>query len=311
MEYIAPNIRQLDTLLAGKSHISASFLIEGEEPALVEAGAQSSASTVIDALRSVGVGPEDLRWVIVTHVHLDHAGAAGDLLAAFPKAKVVVHEVGARHLVDPSRLVDSASRVYGPLLDTVYGRMTPSDKDRVVAATDGMEFTVGPGHKLRIIHSPGHAKHHLAVLDLPTGALLVGDAVGVLIPEVGILRPATPPPDFNLEQSIKSLGIFRSLNPTQVVLTHYGPVPDPMETLLAAEGLLVQWVDIARMELQQKPEATVQELAHVFEVAFRDVYKEIAPEDLSMFELLNGLESNAAGISRYLTLQQDAHVGGR
>src|SRR5437660_1118242 len=218
MEEIAAGIRQLDTLLGGMGGMTAGFLIEGEEPALVETGSQSSTATVRDALAVAGIGSDDLRWLIVTHIHLDHAGAVGDLAQAFPNATVVVHEKGARHLADPSRLIDSAARVYGPLLDGLYGRMLPVPEDRLVAAGDGHSLDVGNGRRLRLVDSPGHAKHHHAVLDEQTGTLLVGDAVGVQLPDLGLgLRPATPPPDFDLDQAVASLRRFRQIRPQQVV----------------------------------------------------------------------------------------------
>ena len=191
---IAPGIRQLDTLLGGMEQLTAGFLIDGPMPALVETGSQSSVPAVHAALAALGLGPLDLRWIIVTHIHLDHAGAVGDLARDFPSATVVVHERGARHLVDPTRLIDSASRVYGPLLDGLYGRMTAVPEDRLIAAGDGFQVDVGNGRELVLVDSPGHAKHHHAVLDEHTGTLLVGDAVGVLLPDLGVLRPATPPP---------------------------------------------------------------------------------------------------------------------
>ncbi len=198
---IAPGIRQLDTLLGGMDQLTAGFLVDGPMPALIETGSQSSVPAVNAALAALGLGPADLRWIIVTHIHLDHAGAVGDLARDFPSATIVVHERGARHLVDPSKLIDSASRVYGPLLDSLYGRMTAVPEDRLIAAADGFRVDVGNGRELVLVDSPGHAKHHHAVLDEQTGTLLVGDAVGVLLPDIGVLRPATPPPDFDLEQA--------------------------------------------------------------------------------------------------------------
>src|SRR5205807_258546 len=108
---------QVDTLLGGWERVTAGFLVEGTQPALVETGARTSVGTVQRALATAGLGPADLRWLVLTHIHLDHAGGVGDLARAFPAATVVVHERGARHLLDPTRLVDSAARVYGPLLD--------------------------------------------------------------------------------------------------------------------------------------------------------------------------------------------------
>lgn len=280
--------------------MTAGFLVTGTEPALVETGSQSSVPAVRDALEHEGVGPADLRWIIVTHIHLDHAGGVGDLAQAFPNATVVVHERGARHLVDPSRLVDSAARVYGPLLDDLYGRMTPVAADRVSAAGDGLRVDVGAGRSLVMVDSPGHAKHHHAVLDEQTGTLLVGDAVGVQLPDVGVLRPATPPPDFDLEQAVSSLRRFAGLRPERIVLTHYGPVHDGMATLAAAEELLHRWVDVAERTLAAASESGVDDVTRALAEAFAAAPEGLSEHAQERLEVLNGIHSNAAGIVRYL-----------
>jgi len=143
VELIAPGIHQIDTLLGGMDRMTAGFLVDGPQPALVETGSQTSVAAVRDALTGAGLGPDDLRWIIVTHIHLDHAGGVGDMAAAFPNATVVVHERGARHLLDPTRLIDSAARVYGPLLDGLYGRMLPVPQDRLVAAAGMLTAAAG------------------------------------------------------------------------------------------------------------------------------------------------------------------------
>ena len=300
MELIADGIRQLDTLLGGMDQMTAGFLVEGPQPALVETGSQSSVPAVEAALAAAGLGPDDLRWVIVTHIHLDHAGGVGDIAAAFPKATVVVHEKGARHLVDPSRLIDSASRVYGPLLDDLYGRMIPVPEERLIAAGDGFTVDVGNGRVLTLVDSPGHAKHHHAVLDEHTGTLLVGDAVGVQLPGLGVLRPATPPPDFDLEHAVHSLHRFAELRPERVVLTHYGPVADAQATLDDAEAMLHRWVDVAEHTMAASEDAGIDDVAAALADAFAQAPDELAPEQLEKFEVLNGVHSNAAGIVRYL-----------
>jgi glyoxylase-like metal-dependent hydrolase (beta-lactamase superfamily II) len=303
---IAPGIQQLDTLLGGMDQLTAGFLIDGPMPALVETGSQSSVPAVHAALAALGIGPADLRWIIVTHIHLDHAGAVGDLAADFPSATVVVHERGARHLVDPSKLIDSASRVYGPLLDNLYGRMTPVPEDRLIAAGDGFKVDVGNGRSLTLVDSPGHAKHHHAVLDEQTGTLLVGDAVGVLLPDLGVLRPATPPPDFDLEQAVHSLHRFAELKPRHLVLTHYGPVADPAATLAEAEEMLHGWVEVAERVIEQASDAGIDDVAAALADAFA-LDAETLPEAVrEKAEILNGVHSNAAGIVRYLSRRAPA-----
>jgi glyoxylase-like metal-dependent hydrolase (beta-lactamase superfamily II) len=300
MDEIAPGIRQLDTLLGGMHRMTAGFLIAGPQPALVETGSQSSATTVRDALAAAGVGPGDLRWLIVTHIHLDHAGAVGDLAREFPSATVVVHEKGARHLVDPSRLIDSAARVYGPLLDGLYGRMDAVPEDRLIAAGDGHRVEVGGNRTLVLVDSPGHAKHHHAVLDEQTGTLLVGDAVGVQLPDIGVLRPATPPPDFDLEQAVASLHRFAELRPSRLVLTHYGPVADAQATLVEAEEMLHRWVEVAEQVIARSSDAGVAEVAGALAAAFAEPPAGLPEQVRQKFEVLNGVHSNAAGIVRYL-----------
>jgi glyoxylase-like metal-dependent hydrolase (beta-lactamase superfamily II) len=306
VELIAPGIRQIDTLLGGMDRMTAGFLIDGTQPALVETGSQSSVTAVTDALAAAGLGALDLRWIIVTHIHLDHAGGVGDMAAAFPNATVVVHERGARHLVDPTRLIDSAARVYGPLLDGLYGRMLPVPQDRLVAAADGHRVDLGAGHFLTLVDSPGHAKHHHAVLDEQTGTLLVGDAVGVKLPDLGILRPATPPPDFDLEQATVSLRRFAELRPQRVVLTHYGPVENPLETLADAEEMLHQWVDVAERTMRESEEAGIDDVAAALADAFANPPADLPEALREKLEVLNGVHSNAAGIVRYLSTRQAA-----
>jgi glyoxylase-like metal-dependent hydrolase (beta-lactamase superfamily II) len=305
---IAPGIRQLDTLLGGMEELTAGFLVDGPMPALVETGSQSSVPAVHAALDALGLGPLDLRWIIVTHIHLDHAGGVGELARDFPNATVVVHERGARHLVDPSRLVDSASRVYGPLLDSLYGRMTAVPEDRLIAAADGFRVDVGNGRSLLLVDSPGHAKHHHAVLDEHTGTLLVGDAVGVLLPDLGVLRPATPPPDFDLEQAVHSLKRFAELRPEHMVLTHYGPVADAQATLAEAEDMIHAWVEVAERVIEDAADAGIDDVAAALAEAFA-LDPETLPEGIrEKAEILNGVHSNAAGIVRYLRQRAPAPV---
>ncbi|MST34810.1 MBL fold metallo-hydrolase, partial [Acidimicrobiaceae bacterium USS-CC1] len=210
---IAPGVIEIDTLLGGWERVTAGYLIEGPAPVLVETGSQSSVPATLAALEALGVGPADLAGIAVTHIHLDHAGGVGDLARVFPRATIYVHQKGARHLADPARLVASAATVYGDLLDTLYGRLDPTPQERIHVLEDGEEVVIGPGRALTTIDSPGHAKHHLALHDSESGLLFAGDAVGVRLPDAGVLWPATPPADFDLELACRSIGRFRDRRP--------------------------------------------------------------------------------------------------
>src|SRR5580700_2598354 len=235
---IGPGVLEIDTLLGGWTRVTAGYLIEGPSPVLVETGSQSSVPTLLAALAELGVGASDLAGVVVTHIHLDHAGGVGDVARAFPKATVYVHEKGARHLADPARLVDSASRVYGPLLDSLYGRLDPTPAERIHVLGDLEEIRVSASRSLVSVDSPGHAKHHLALHDSLSGVLFAGDAVGVKLPDAGVLRPSTPPPDFDLDLALHSLHRFADRRPTALALAHYGMLEEPLDVLDEADGTL-------------------------------------------------------------------------
>ena len=293
--YIGPGVLQIDTLLGGWERVTAGYLIEGPAPVLIETGSQSSVPALLAALEAHGVAPSDLAGVAVTHIHLDHAGGVGDVAAVFPEATVHVHEKGARHLVDPSRLVDSAARVYGPLLDSLYGRLTATPAERVHVLADGEAIDVGGGRTLVTVDSPGHAKHHLALHDSSSGILLAGDAVGVRLPDAGILRPATPPPDFDLDQAVGSLRKFRDRSPTGVALAHYGLLPDPLDMLEEAEGILRRWAEVAEAAWREE-----RDIATALDEAFGAELRNTDPVQREKLETLNGIHSNAAGFRRWL-----------
>jgi glyoxylase-like metal-dependent hydrolase (beta-lactamase superfamily II) len=292
---IGPGVHEIDTLLGGWDKVTAGYVIEGPEPVLVETGSQSSVPTLLAALADLGLGPADLAGVVVTHIHLDHAGGVGNVAEAFPNATVYVHEKGARHLADPARLVDSASRVYGELLDSLYGRLDPTPKERIHVLEDGEEVRVGPDRVLTSIDSPGHAKHHLGLHDSVSGILFVGDAVGVRLPDAGVLRPSTPPPDFDLDQALHSLQRFAARRPTGIALAHYGLVPNPDTILDEAADTLNRWAVVAEQAWREN-----RDIAEALEQAFADDLGGVDPGQREKLETLNGVHSNAAGFRRWL-----------
>ena len=299
---IAPGVLQIDTLLGGWHQVTAGYLVTGDAPVLVETGSQTSVPHLLAALDELGVTPGELAGVAVTHIHLDHAGGVGDVAAAFPEATVYVHGRGARHLVDPAKLVNSAAMVYGDLLDSLYGRLTPTPAERVTVLEDGDELVVSPNRTLTVVDSPGHAKHHLALHDSSSGLLFAGDAVGVRLPDVGVLRPATPPPDFDLDQAITSLRRFAERRPAGIALAHYGLVPDPQAILEEAEGTLRRWAEVAEDAWRED-----RDIADALSEHFATDLDGVDEAQREKLETLNGIHSNAAGFRRWLE-QRGGHT---
>lgn len=300
---LAPGVIEIDTLLGGWERVTAGYLVEGEAPVLVETGSQSSVPALLAALDELNVAARDLAGVAVTHIHLDHAGGVGDVARAFPNATVYVHEKGARHLADPSRLVASASRVYGPLLDSLYGRLDPTAPERIHVLADGEAIEVGGGRRLVSVDSPGHAKHHLALHDSASGILFAGDAVGVRLPDAGVLRPATPPPDFDLDQALHSLRRFAERSPSALALAHYGLLPDPQMLLEEAEETLRRWAEVAEVAWRQGAD-----VAAALDAAFAPSLAGLDDGIREKLETLNGVHSNAAGLQRWLEQRAGAPV---
>lgn len=296
---LAEGIVQIDTDLAGLQGLSAGYLVPGERPALVEPGPATVASTLVSRLRELGVDAGDLAYIVASHIHLDHAGGAGDLVEAFPNAQVVCHREGAPHMVDPTRLMASAYRVFGPDLDRLFGplRAVPSDRLRAVDPGDVVEL--GAGRTLEVVEATGHARHHMGLLDSASGAIFVGDAMGVYLPEADLLRPATPPPDFDLDLALATLGRFRERAPTALYLTHFGAVPSDRDWLAVAEERLRRFGDIVRAEMEHTEDIDL--LAARLEEATRADYAlvEERPDLKAKFEALNAFRSSAAGYLRY------------
>lgn len=292
---IGDGVIELDTMLGGWRRVTAGYVIEGSAPVLIETGSQTSVPVLLAALEGLGLGPSDLAGVAVTHIHLDHAGGVGDVARAFPEATIYVHEKGARHLADPHRLIQSAAQVYGPLLDSLYGRLTATPAERLHVLADGEELAVAPDRVLTALDSPGHAKHHLGLHDSQTGILFAGDAVGVKLPDGGVLRPSTPPPDFDLDQAVRSLRCFADRHPSGLALAHYGLLGNPTDLLADAEVTLRDWTETAAAAFREG-----RDISQALSDRFDPLVGEVAPEHREKLEIMSGVHSNAAGIRRWL-----------
>ena len=308
---LGDDVFQIDTKMAGYEGITAGYLIRGERPCLVETGTAPSAPVVRDALAALGIGPGDLATVVVTHIHLDHAGGAGDIAAMFPAARIVVHQRGARHLADPSRLMAGARLVYGRTLERLFGVLAPVPAERIVALDDTGTVDLGGGRRLDSYYSPGHAKHHVGLVDSDTGDLYVGDAAGVYMPDTGDVRPATPPPDFDLAAALASIRKFAALRPARLMFSHYGPVDQVSETLDRSAEEINVWVEETR-----RVRAAGLDLDHAVAMVrdrTLDRYAAASPDAdpalAERFERASSVRGNVEGIMQWLDKGGDAAAG--
>lgn len=306
---VAPGITAIDTFYGGRERYTAAYLIEAFEPLLIETGPTTSHDHVVAALSRLGIGPRDLARVAVTHIHLDHAGGVGAIAQTFPRAVIHVHEAGARHLVEPERLVSSATRIYGAeTMGALFGPVVPVPAERVSPLTDGSMIDLGD-RRVSAIATPGHAKHQVALIDSATGAVFTGDALGIHPPDIPVLRPATPPPDYDLELSIASIErIRRAASRGLVLFAHYGPVTEVDRICELATSRLRAWTDRVRQEMDRGADLD-QVVAALDQISREDALTgSEAPIDLQRLETLSSIRMNALGIMRYWELRDVAEL---
>jgi glyoxylase-like metal-dependent hydrolase (beta-lactamase superfamily II) len=295
---VAEGITAIDTRMVGRYLVTSAYLVAAAEPALIETGPQTSSEAVLHNLDRLGYGPADLAHIVVTHVHLDHAGGAGTIAERFPNATVWVSERGARHLADPTRLVESTARAYGPdRMREMFGFVEPIAAERLRALADGDVVPLGD-RALEAMYTPGHASHHVALRDAATGAVFTGDALGVHLPDVRVLRPATPPPDFDLELARASIERIRT-RADLLLLSHFGPVAEVDHLCELATRRLLDWSDDVRAALEVGAE--LDRVVEILERRGAAEYREDSgqPIDLERYDVLSSIRMNATGMIRY------------
>jgi glyoxylase-like metal-dependent hydrolase (beta-lactamase superfamily II) len=305
---VADGVTAIDTLMGGRERYTAAYLLGANEPTLVETGPGTSVEAVASALDGLGIDAGALAHIVLTHIHLDHAGGAGALSARFPHAAVWVHERGARHLADPTRLVASTARVWGEAeMRELFGPTEPVDAGRLRPLRDQDVIDLG-GRQLDVLDTPGHASHHVALVDSKTGVVFTGDALGIHVPDLPVLRPATPPPEFDLEAAVSSIERIRERARSVLLFAHFGPLRDVDATCDLAVRRLHAWTDVVRdaMGDTDDPEELT---ARLRDAALGDIETgSEAQLDLDLLEdrlrLLSSIRMNAQGIARYVRKQR-------
>jgi glyoxylase-like metal-dependent hydrolase (beta-lactamase superfamily II) len=277
----------------------ASYLLRSdEEAALVDAGPGTTLPALLTALDGLSVAPHQVRHLLITHIHLDHAGAAGALLRHLPEARVYVHEAGARHLIDPSRLIGSATRVYGSLMKRLWGDMLPVPEDRIVVVHDGQLLELA-GRRLQILYAPGHAVHHVVYRDLDEGSMYVGDVAGVRMPGSSYVRPPTPPPDLDLEAWEATIDRLAALRPTALYISHFGRTTGTEEHLDQLRTRLRTWEQLVLEHMQAGEDRAAITLA-LQRASDRELSQLATPENARQYEMAGSSAMNVAGYERYL-----------
>ena len=223
---LAAGVDYFDLKFLGQPEIIATGLLSGRDGvAVIDPGPSTTLATLRHELTTRGIGLNDVRAILITHIHLDHAGAAGSLAAECPNAIVYTHERGAPHLAEPSKLISSASRLYGDDMERLWGEIRPVPADRIKIVGD-TRLTVA-GHRVEITPTPGHASHHVSYFLPEPGIAFVGDTAGICRASGRIVLPATPPPDIDMPAWRKSTAKILGWNPDVLFLTHFGPHRSP------------------------------------------------------------------------------------
>lgn len=300
-EQLAENLYCIDALYTAPSIACCYLLGDGEEFAMIETGTARSVDNILATLASVGIAREQLRYVIPTHVHLDHAGAAGQLMQHFPRAELLIHPRGARHMIDPDRLVASSVMVYGAeLFDTLYGNILPIDESRVRQLEDHSSLRVGK-RALQVRHTRGHADHHFCLYDEDTEGWFSGDMFGVSYQRQrfnagAFVMPATTPTQFDPTLYAESIDLLVDAKPRAFYLTHYGELAFEREQAEMLKRQLHAYHDLGASGVGEAGELESQ----VMEITRNELAKLVADDIVAR-------EASALAMDARLNAQGIAH----
>jgi glyoxylase-like metal-dependent hydrolase (beta-lactamase superfamily II) len=249
---ISDRVYLLDTFALGNPNVVGAYLIKGPKVTLVDCGYPSSHQTVMAGLREQGVAPSDVRYLVATHVHLDHAGGMGHLVSEMPNAEVIAHEKSVPHLANPERLLESATRVFGKKMMDLYGPPIPVPEARMTAVGKETHLDLGQGMTATIIHSPGHAPHQISMMLDKQKLLLTADAVGVVYPGMKFLIPTTPPPSLDPKALVDTVNQLEQMDSLALLVPHFGVRTDSEYVFRETKDKMEDWVEAVRKMRQSK-----------------------------------------------------------
>jgi glyoxylase-like metal-dependent hydrolase (beta-lactamase superfamily II) len=303
---VAENIYMIDNHVYSLIGWGSTYLINEDKKALIDTGSATCAGVILDGVKKVGLRPEDIDYIIVTHVHLDHAGGAGVLIQDMPKAQVLVHHKGAKHLADPEKLVSSTIAAQGEEVLAKYGETVPIAADRIKSVHGGDTLRLSDRQLLQFIDAPGHAPHQVCIYENLNNGLFTGDALGIYMAESEILFPITPPPSFDPELYIDTLKRLMEFNASKLYFGHFGASSNVQKNLELAIHKIQVWDDIfVKAMKEDNPDSAAEKFV-------AQLYTEIEPlkDRTSMYQHLTDIDIdlNLAGFMKY---HQDKNKAGK
>lgn len=308
---VAEGIYMVETYYLDRTQFAGCYIVvEGDEAAVIETNTNYAIPMLLGALKQLGLTKDQVKYIILTHIHLDHAGGAGLLMWELPEAELVVHPRGKKHMINPEKLIESVKQVYGEAkYKELYGGIMSIPKERVAVANDGDIFKL-EDRELQVFDTPGHAKHHNVIFDKKTDSVFSGDNFGIGYPRMGfgssrLVFPSTSPTQFEPDKALETYQKIVDLQPKRVLLTHYGPIED----IKGTHQQLKEWIRFAK-EIAAKRYAEglrenqlVAALQDDLRTRFNTVFKEArgtepTPEEIQWLEMDTNL--NAQGIAFYI-----------
>lgn len=295
---LAAGVACHDLEFQGRPRIIATGVLHGPGgAALIDPGPTSTLPTLEAGLAGMGLSMGDVTALVLTHIHLDHAGGAGTLVRRHPHVRVFVHERGAPHMVDPTKLVSSATLLYGDDMDRLWGEVSPVPAEALVVLKGGERIEAG-GRRLDVAYTPGHASHHVSYFSADTGIAFVGDTAGIKIHADGYVLPPTPPPDIDLEAWDRSLHTIEAWRPETLFLTHFGPHGPSGAHLTELRDHLRVAADLARRSLTREGSDTDREIWFAEELR-RELHRRIGESEGRAYEVAARLDLSWRGLARY------------
>lgn len=296
---LASGLDYIDLHFRGRPHIIATAILHGPAGvALVDPGPGTTLETLTTALATKGITFGDVRHLLITHIHLDHAGATGSIVEKHPHIEVLVHARGARHMIDPSKLLASASRLYGQDMDRLWGDVKPVDAARIRVLEGGETISVA-GREMRVEYTPGHASHHVSYFDTASRVAFVGDTAGIRRGSGAFVMPPTPPPDIDIEAWRESERKMLAWDPDTLFLTHFGPHRGARQHLQGMFENIAEWSRIVRRLLADTSLSDDERQSRFTDEVSRDLVRRVGETEASDYTKAGGLNYSYQGLARY------------